>query len=145
MKKTHFKQLIKMYQKAPFNIFFNPRTEISLGKSIIEIKISKKFHHSANSLHGSVYFKMLDDAAFLAANSYVEDVFLVTTSFTTYLTRPVSNGKIKSYGKVVNMNNTQFITESVLFNEQKKEIGRGSGIFVKSKFPLSKAMGYLNQ
>ena len=43
------------------------------------------------------------------------------------------------------MNNTQFITESVLFNEQKKEIGRGSGIFVKSKFPLSKAMGYLNQ
>ena len=89
MKKTHFKQLIKMYQKAPFNIFFNPRTEISLGKSIIEIKISKKFHHSANSLHGSVYFKMLDDAAFLAANSYVEDIFLVTTSFTTYLTRPV--------------------------------------------------------
>ena len=98
---------------------------------------------SEDSLLFGIFFSKIH--AFLAANSYVEDIFLVTTSFTTYLTRPVSNGKIKSYGKVVNMNNTQFITESVLFNEQKKEIGRGSGIFVKSKFPLSKAMGYLNQ
>ena len=145
MNKKHFQKIVKGYTSAPINNLYKPTMKLELGKCEIQIEILKKFHHSANSLHGSVYFKMLDDAAFLAANSYVEDIFLVTTSFTTYLTRPVSNGKIKSYGKVVNMNNTQFITESVLFNEQKKEIGRGSGIFVKSKFPLSKAMGYLNQ
>ena len=49
---------------------------LSLGKCEIKMTISKSFHHSANSLHGSIYFKMLDDAAWGASNTYVDDVFL---------------------------------------------------------------------
>jgi acyl-coenzyme A thioesterase PaaI-like protein len=35
-------------------------------------------HHSIHAVHGSVYFKALDDAAFFAVNSLVEDVFVLT-------------------------------------------------------------------
>ncbi len=131
-----------MYENAPINTIFNPKIEISLGKALIEMEISKDFHHSANSLHGSVYFKMLDDAAYFSASSYIEEYFLVTTAFTTYLTRPVSNGTIQSKGKVVNRNKKQIIAESILYDSNKIEIARGSGVFIKSNYLLDNANGY---
>jgi acyl-coenzyme A thioesterase PaaI-like protein len=93
-------------------------------------------------MHGALYFLALDNAAFFAANSLLEDVFVLTTSFTTYITRPVSEGVVTAYGKVVNQNRTQFICESVLYNDDDKEIARASGIFVRSKTPLSEKIGY---
>lgn len=142
MNKSHFDCLVNIYNSAPINKIYNPIMKLDLGECHIEMDILEKFHHSGKILHGSVFFKMLDDSAFFAANSYVEDVFLVTTSFTTYLTRPVSKGKIRSKGTVVNKNKSQIIAESILFDDQKREIARGSGLFVRSKFPLEDALGY---
>ena len=140
--KKHLRALENMYKSAPINKFFNPKIKIYMGKSNIEMKVLKEFYHSAQSMHGSVYFKMLDDAAFFAANSFEDTFFLVTTSFTTYITRPVTNGIIYSEGKVVNKNNSQFISESILYNEDKKELARGSGMFIRSKILLQEALGY---
>jgi acyl-coenzyme A thioesterase PaaI-like protein len=72
----------------------------------------------------------------------VEDVFVLTTSFTTYITRPVSEGVIKAIGRVVNQNRSQFIAESVMYDSNDKEIARATGIFVRSKIPLSEKIGY---
>ena len=140
--KKHLRALENMYKSAPINKFFNPKIKIYMGKSNIEMKVLKEFYHSAQSMHGSVYFKMLDDAAFFAANSFEDTFFVVTTSFTTYITRPVTNGIIYSEGKVVNKNNSQFISESILYNENKKELARGSGMFIRSKILLKEALGY---
>ena len=93
-------------------------------------------------MHGAMYFLALDNAAFFAANSLVEDVFVLTTSFTTYITRPVSEGIVTAIGKVVNHNRTQFIAESVMYNDEDKEIARANGIFVRSKTLLSPEIGY---
>ena len=45
---------------------------------------------------------LTDDAAFLAGNSLEWEVFLLTTSFTTCLTKPVSSGRLRALGSVVN-------------------------------------------
>ena len=37
--------------------------------------------HAAGAVHGSYYFKVLDDACYFAANSLVSDVFVLTVSF----------------------------------------------------------------
>jgi len=124
------------------NEFFLPQLAVSEGESIIEIELSEKFHHAAGGVHGSVYFKMLDDAAFFAVNSLETEVFVLTTSFTTYITRPVAEGKMKAIGKVVNKNNTQFIAESIVYDSNDQEIGRGNGVFVRSKQLLSETKGY---
>ncbi len=142
MNEMHFNRLINMYNSAPINQYFNPKIEISLGKSLITIQVSENLHHSAKTLHGSVYFKMLDDAAYFAASSYIEDVFIVTTTFTTYFTRPISEGVIYSKGKVVNRSKSQIIAEAVLYDKKKVEIARGSGVFIKSKFDLENTIGY---
>ncbi|WP_372777003.1 PaaI family thioesterase [Litorivivens sp.] len=141
-KQEHFNCLESMYAAAPVNEFYKPMMSVREGEAVIEIELSEKFHHSAGGVHGSVYFKMLDDAAFFAANSLEPEFFVLTTSFTTYITRPVASGKMKAIGKVVNSNKSQFIAESVVYDAQDREIGRGSGIFVRGKLPLVDAAGY---
>jgi len=141
--KSHFDSLISMYAAAPINEIYSPVLNISEGEATIEIQLDQKFHHSAGGVHGSVYFKMLDDAAFFAANSLEEEFFVLTTSFTTYITRPVSTGIMRAVGKVVNKNRTQFIAESVVYDVDGKEIGRGNGVFVRGKLPLIDAAGYV--
>ena len=37
---------------------------------------------------------------------------------------------------------SRFIAESVLYNAKEKEIARASGVFVRSKTPLSAKIGY---
>lgn len=141
-KLIHFNRLESMYAAAPVNKIYKPIMEVSKGESVIEIELSEKFHHSGGGVHGSVYFKMLDDSAFFAANSLEEEFFVLTTSFTTYITRPVASGKMKAIGKVVNKNRSQFIAESIVYDSEGREIGRGNGIFVRGKLPLIEAAGY---
>ena len=139
---NHFRGLENMYASAPINRLYKPTITVSEGEAVIEMDLSEQYHHAAGAVHGSVYFKMLDDAAFFAANSYEKDVFVLTKSFTTYFKRPVSKGFIKSVGKVVEKSKSQFKAESVVYNSAGKEIGRGNGVFVRSKIPLSQAKGY---
>jgi len=142
MAKDHFESLISMYAAAPVNQIYQPRLTLSEGYAEIEIETSEKLFHSAGATHGSVYFKMLDDAAWFAANTFETEFFVLTTSFTTYITRPVSSGKMKSIGKVVNRNNSQYIAEAIVYDERDREIGRGNGIIVPGKLPLIEAQGY---
>ena len=138
----HFRALEAMYQAAPINEFYKPTMQVEEGEATIEIDVKREFFHAAHAVHGSSYFKMLDDAAFFAANSLEPEVFVLTTSFTTYITRPISEGKMIAKGKVVNRNKSQFIAEAVVYDQEGNEIGRGNGIFVRSKMRLIDAMGY---
>jgi len=73
-KDPHFVALENMYLAAPINAFYRPRIDVSDAEATIEIEVSKKLFHAADAVHGLVYFKMLDDAAFFAANSLERDV-----------------------------------------------------------------------
>ncbi|MCK5835823.1 MAG: hypothetical protein KAH09_01035 [Desulfobacula sp.] len=54
----------------------------------------------------------------------------------------VSEGRMRAVGKVVNKNSTQFIAESIVYGSNNKEVGRGNGVFVRSKLLLSEVKGY---
>ena len=139
---AHYQALENMYINAPVNHIYQPKILIKKAQAIIEIDLSSRYHHAAGAVHGSVYFKMLDDAAFFAANSLEPEVFVLTTSFTTYMTRPISEGIMRSVGKVVNKNRSQFIAEAVVYDEKDRELGRGNGIFVRSRSRLKEVPGY---
>ncbi len=141
-KDSHFVALENMYLAAPVNEFYRPKIDVSDSEATIEIEVSEKLFHAAGAVHGSVYFKMLDDAAFFAANSLEREVFVLTTSFTIYLTRPISSGTLRSVGRVVNRNKSQFIAQAIAYDSEGNEVGRGSGIFVRGKFPLRETRGY---
>ena len=79
----HFQKLERMYLSAPVNndLYNGITISISNERAELTLPVESKFFHAANAIHGSVYFKMLDDAAFFAVNSIVQDVFVYTVSF----------------------------------------------------------------
>ena len=146
MKETenHFRKLERMYLSAPINnqLYGGISISISNEKAELTLKVEPKFFHAANAIHGSLYFKMLDDAAFFAVNSIIQDVFVYTVSINVQLLRPVTKGIIKSTGELKFKSNNLFIADSTLFDENNKLVGRASGNFMKSKIQLSEDIGY---
>lgn len=140
----HYRKLERMYLNANFNKEIYESTQIEIGDETATIKLTiiSKYFHALGAIHGSVYFKLLDDAAFFAVNSIIKDVFVLTTSFNINLIRPVNSGVITAVGKVKFKSKNLFIAESTLINEDGKEIAFGTGHFAKSKVRLSEEIGY---
>jgi uncharacterized protein (TIGR00369 family) len=131
-----------MYATAPINQFFRPTLVVSEGRADISIPVKREFFHAAQALHGSVYFKALDDAAFFAVNSLLEDRFALTVTFNIYLLRPVSEGTIQATGRVVHRSKRLYVAESVLVDAAGLEVARGSGTFMTSSIALTPEIGY---
>lgn len=133
-----------MFRAANINSQVYSGSDINISKGMAEItfELNESFHHALNAAHGSVYFKMLDDAAYFAASSQIEESFIVTKSFQIDLIRPLFEEKIIAKGKIKDYSEDQLIATSELFNEHEKLVGRGKGIFVKSKWQLSEDKGY---
>ena len=140
---AHYRKLERMYDTALINRFYAPVLHVSEGSAEVTIPIKPDFFHAAGAIHGSVYFKALDDAAFFAANSIVTDVFVLTVSFNVYLTRPVTSGELRATGTLVHRSRNLFIAESVILNVDGKQVARGSGTFMRSQEPLSPEIGYV--
>ena len=138
----HYRKLERMYLAAPINEFFKPAIQIGQGVAEIKVNVDSRFFHAARAAHGAVYFKSLDDAAFFAVSSLVEDRFVLTSNFNLYMLAPIAAGIIRAVGKVVSEGGSSFLAESVLYNDQDEEIARGSGMFVRSKVRLDPEMGY---
>lgn len=144
MNSEHFEKLRNMYLRTNINtkIYDTTECKIESGKATISLMISEKYFHALGAIHGSVYFKLLDDASFFAVNSLVEDAFVLTTSFNINLVRPANRGRITAIGEVRFKSKHLFAAESTLYDSAGKEIAFGTGNFVKSKFGLSGDIGY---
>jgi uncharacterized protein (TIGR00369 family) len=138
----HFRKLERMYHGAPINRFYEPVIRISEGRAEITMPMKPDFFHAANAVHGSVYFKALDDSAFFAANSLVSDVFVLTVTYTVYLTRPITDGEMRATGRVVHRSKSLIIADAELLDSSDRQIARGSGTFMRSQIALSPAIGY---
>lgn len=142
MTSDHFRRLEAMYASAPVNRFHRPSLEVRQGEAAVEFEVRPEFHHAAGAMHGSLYFKALDDAAFFAANSLVEGRFVVTVSFTVHLLRPVAEGTLRAEGRVVHSTRRLLFAESVLVDADLNELARGSGTFTPSTILLDERVGY---
>lgn len=142
MNTIHFRKLENMYLSAPTNKYYNPDIKIEKGIAVINLEVRRDFFHAAQAVHGSVYFKVLDDAAYFAVNSLINECLLVTVSFNLHFIRSVSDGIIRAEGKVTQHGKKISFAESVLFNDKDKIIARGSGTFIKSDVLLSEEIGY---
>ena len=142
--KAHYKSLQKMYLNANINtmMFSSTTALISEARAEIGLTISKKHFHALGAIHGSVYFKLLDDAAYFAVSSVVKDYFVLTTSFNLNIIKPASKGILTGIGKVKFQSKSIFTAQSKIIDYQGNEIAFGTGNFLKSKVPLSKDIGY---
>jgi uncharacterized protein (TIGR00369 family) len=140
---AHFRALERLYASAPVNRLFNSALEIpEPGIARIRLLVERHHFHAAGAAHGTLYFKLLDDAAFYAANSLVNDRFLLTTQFNLLLTRPVREGELVAEGRWLSGKRRVYVGEARLIDESGEEVGRGTGTFMRSTIALATLPGY---
>lgn len=142
----HFRALESLYASAPINGLFPSRLEVPAeGRARIRFTIDPVVYHAAGAAHGTIYFKMLDDAAFYAANSLVTDRFLLTTGFNLHFTKPLRGGEVVAEGRWISGRRRVFIAEASLIDDEGEEVGRGTGTFMRSHIALSGLAGYRSE
>lgn len=140
---AHHRALERLYRSAPVNaLFASDLTIQGEGQARIGFDITDRVFHAAGAAHGTIYFKMLDDAAFYAANTLATDRFLLTTSFNLHFTKPVRTGRVIAEGRWISGRRRVFVAESRLVDAEGEEIGRGTGTFMRSRIALSSLPGY---
>ena len=142
MSEDHFRKLERMYLSAPTNQYYRPEMRVGDGTAEVRIPVRPDFFHAANAVHGSVYFKALDDATFFAASSLVHDMFVLTVAFNLSLLRPVATGTLVATGHVVHRSKRLLIADGVIVDDRGKPGARGTGTFMPSTTPLSADIGY---
>ena len=136
--KAHLCSLESLYDSAPINRLFESRlTLATAGQSKIHFTVSNNAFHAAGAAHGTLYFKMLDDAAFYAANGLVTDRFLLTTAFNLHFTRPMRDGAMIAEGKWISGKRRVFVAEARIIDSDGEEYARGTGTFLRSHIALS--------
>ncbi|MEM9880828.1 MAG: PaaI family thioesterase, partial [Pseudomonadota bacterium] len=136
MSKHHFARLEAMYRAAPINQKFAADITVSEATARVEMTVGTDSFHAAGAQHGTPYFKALDDACFYAANSMVEDVFMLTSAFNLHLTRPFHEGTMIAEGRLVHGKRRVYLAEATLVDAQGNDLGFASGTFMRSRIPL---------
>ena len=140
---AHLRALESLYASAPINRLFESQLALATaGQSHIHFTVSTSAFHAAGAAHGTVYFKMLDDTAFYAANSLVTDRFLLTTAFNLHFTRPMREGAMIAEGKWISGKRRVFVAEARIIDGEGEEYARGTGTFLRSHIALSGLDGY---
>ncbi|WP_033920561.1 PaaI family thioesterase [Sphingomonas sp. 37zxx] len=140
---AHHRALESLYAAAPINRLFESRLEIpEAGLARIHFTIDPRYFHAAGAAHGTSYFKMLDDAAFYAANSLVTDRFLLTTQFNLLFTAPLREGPVIAEGRWISGQRRVFVADARLIAGDGEEAARGTGTFMRSRIPLAGLPGY---
>jgi len=140
---AHLRSLEALYDSAPVNRLFESSLVLpEAGRSEISFTVSPDAFHAAGAAHGTLYFKMLDDAAFYAANSLVSDRFLLTTAFNLHFTKPLRVGRARAEGRWISGRRRVFVAEARIVDESGDECARGTGTFLRSHIALSGLDGY---
>ena len=140
---AHFRALESLYRSAPINGLFGSDIEIvEPGVARIGFDVDPRAFHAAAAAHGTLYFKMMDDAAFYACNSLVSDRFLLTTAFNLVFTRPLKAGRVTAEGRWISGRRRVFVGEARLVAEDGEEAARGTGTFMRSHIALASLPGY---
>jgi uncharacterized protein (TIGR00369 family) len=140
---AHLRALEALYASAPVNQLFQSRLLLpEAGRSEIHFPVASNSFHAAGAAHGTLYFKMLDDAAFYAANGLVSDRFLLTTAFNLHFTKPMRSGEARAEGRWVSGKRRVFVAEARIVDSDGEECARGTGTFMRSHISLSGLSGY---
>jgi uncharacterized protein (TIGR00369 family) len=138
----HFRGLERAYALAPVTAWYGARLAVGEGTAEVTIPVRTEFHHAAGAVHGSVYFRALDDAAFFAANSLVPDVLVLTVSFTVHFAAPVTAGELRAVGRALHQGGRLLGAATELRDADGRMLAHGSGIFTRSRIALAELPGY---
>ncbi len=140
---SHYRALERMYALAPINRYYPNTLLVESGKATLNMEIDPEKHfHVLGSVHGSVCFKMLDDAAAFAALSTSDTQPMVTANFEINFKAPAAKGVLTAVCEVVKTDGRKVFVEGVLTDDNGQEIANGSGLFLPAKLTFDDVKAY---
>jgi acyl-coenzyme A thioesterase PaaI-like protein len=140
----HYRRLERMYHSAPINQSIPSCMTVSDGHAEVHMRVTRDYWHSAGAMHGSLYFKGLDDAAFFAANSAVQDFFVLTAKFEVELLGRVDCQSVRAVGFLERREGRKIWARSELYDDADQLVARGSGLFIIGQIALDESVGYFD-
>ena len=138
----HYRKLENLYHHAPVNTAIPCRITVGEGRAEVVLTAGEEFWHSAKALHGSLYFKGLDDAAYFAANSIERECLVLTAQFQIEFLGMVTCDTLRSVGTFERRDGRKIWASSEQFDPEGNLVAKGSGLFIVGKFPLVSADHY---
>jgi uncharacterized protein (TIGR00369 family) len=132
MTTDHYRRLEDAYRSAPCHSSMRPELAVGDGCATVRLEVRRDMFHAMNAVHGAFYFKLLDDAAFFAANSVVTETFVLTVSFNVQFLRPIASGMLIAEGRLRKNGNLLF-ADSALTDAAGSELARGAGVFARGR------------
>lgn len=133
----HLKNLEKFYLSGLPNSLNNPGINITENEVEIIVPISRQICQLNGSVISTVCSKLLQDSAVLVVNSKIPDVFVLTEHFNFFLSNNIASGQLITRARFLNKTSDQYLAESVIVDSNRTEIGRGSGVFIRSNIPFN--------
>lgn len=141
MNEKHFRALEAMYQSAPFHNILPPvRLTVEPGACSLASVITSDLFHAGGSAHGFSFFRLLDDAAFFAAQSLETAYFLNTSLFSVNFLRPLTSGEVHC-SATAEVRGKAWEGKAELFQNEKL-CARAEGVFLKSRVLLSEVVSF---
>ena len=133
----HLDRLQRLYAEAPSSLYETQDLSVSAGQARIAFQTEPEDLDAAGIVDRALYFKLLSDAAALAAGSLVEDHHVLCETFDLYVTRSVKGGELGAIARVVSAHGTIYTVESVLVDAGGHKVAAAHGVFARSPIKLS--------
>lgn len=120
---------------APISEFIDMRLiDVKEGESTFELDVKQQFMNSLGTMQGGVIGIMADASMGIAFGTLLdEDTHFSTAEFKINFFRPVSTGKLTSFGKVVHKGKKIGYTECEIYNDEQKLIAKSVGTQIISE------------
>ena len=113
-----------------------------MGKAEIVVPIQDTFLDVTGTVHESICFGAMVDAARFAAGSLAGAVALTAVGFNVQLVNPVSEGELLARARMMGTSEGHYLVEAALTDAKGEEVGRANGAFLKTGTELTDEMGY---
>ncbi len=142
LREAHYEKLERMYLDAACNQLYDAGIRVFEGNADIVIPARAALLDALGTVHDSVCYHAMSDAAQYAVASMIQETAVVAVHFTTTLSRSVAAGALVARGRFVGLSGEHYLAEAVLTDPEGVEIGHGSGAFKASEIALADVPGY---
>ena len=126
-------EIIEQYISHPMHKNLNMNVHFGKESATVSMTIHESILNLVGTLHGAIYFKLIDDSCFFAALSAKESHFVATSNMTIHYVKPTSEGRLVAKARIITKRNRMYLCKSTIFNEKEDIIAYGSGSFIEPK------------
>ena len=122
-------RLVKQFTDSPSSRYTPEDIAITFGEARIKYEPSPIDFDAAGNVDRSIYFKLMFDAATLAAGSLADFRFVINESFNIYAIKAIQEGRLAAIARLVHAQRNTYTVEVRLLDTNGHALASGHGTF----------------